>query len=340
MKYLRLLIAAILSIIGILIFRWLLALREILDTIARIIRRWILRRRLEPKRASRGSDAPCEPINQPAFSRPDPLIYSQYDLMARGFAVTWDNPDIELRLNGAPVSSASIQPDTEYEIVARVWNGSTTAVAVGLPVVFSYLSFGIGVQSHPIGATSIPQLGVKGGPDQPAFASMRWRTPAASGHYCLQVLLAPADDSNYANNLGQENLVVRQAASPATFEFKLGNAAWQERAFRFETDTYTLPERPPCSSDRRGNVSVVANRSDAVNRGAVPAEHSRDRYPVPEGWAVSIEPDRPILHPEEEVNVRVMLEPPAGFRGRQPFNVNAFDEHGFVGGVTLLVEVP
>jgi len=45
--------------------------------------------------------------------------------MERGFAVTWDNPDIQLKLHGNPVSSSLITPDVDLrEIVARIWNGS------------------------------------------------------------------------------------------------------------------------------------------------------------------------------------------------------------------------
>src|SRR4051794_36811621 len=76
-----------------------------------------------PGRRSRDADSNCIPIRHPAFHRPDPLIYAQYYLMSLGLAVTWDNPDIELRRNGVAVSSSLVQPDTDYEIVARVWNG-------------------------------------------------------------------------------------------------------------------------------------------------------------------------------------------------------------------------
>jgi hypothetical protein len=80
--------------------------------------------------------------------RPDPLIYSQQYLMGLGLAVTWDNPDIWLERNGSRVSSHAIEPDTEYEIVARIWNGSTDAPVPLLHVRFSYLSFGGGGDQH------------------------------------------------------------------------------------------------------------------------------------------------------------------------------------------------
>src|SRR5262245_29559219 len=66
------------------------------------------------ERDRRAAKTPCVPIDRPEFVRPDPLIYSQSYLMSLGLAVTWDNPDIVLHLNGAPVSSSLLQPDTLY----------------------------------------------------------------------------------------------------------------------------------------------------------------------------------------------------------------------------------
>src|SRR5262249_12441333 len=119
-----------------------------------------------PDRLERVSPQRCAPLSDPAYKRPDPLLYSQPYLMKQGLAVTWDNPDIELRRAGAPVPSYSLEPDTEYDVVARIWNNSTEAPVVGLPVIFSFLSFGVGTQRHAVGATTV-DLGVKGGPNHP-----------------------------------------------------------------------------------------------------------------------------------------------------------------------------
>ena len=59
-----------------------------------------------PGRAARGSDLNCNPVRHPSYRKPDPLIYDQYFLMSLGLAVTWDNPDIELRRGGVTVSSS------------------------------------------------------------------------------------------------------------------------------------------------------------------------------------------------------------------------------------------
>ena len=99
----------------------------------------------------RGRPARCSPrcavIRPDVYKRADPLIYSQKYLMEQGLAVTWDNPDIQLFFNGSPVSSSDLQVDTEYDVVATVYNNSLDGPAVGLPVHFSFQSFGVGAVS-------------------------------------------------------------------------------------------------------------------------------------------------------------------------------------------------
>lgn len=334
MKALRALWSFLVFVARTLAYGWLLALIDLLRRLCEILHRLSKR---PSGRARKLSPNLCNPISEPAFRRPDPLIYSQGELMALGLAVTWDNPDIVLRRNGVAVPSSQLDPDTEYEVVGRIWNGSTDAPVAALPVRFSYLSFGIGAQSHPIGVTAV-SLGVKGGPDHPAFARMLWTTPAVAGHYCLQILLEPVDDSNFANNLGQENTEVGAAHSPAGFEFLLRNTGEREEVFRFELDAYAIPEPPPCGE--RPSVAPVRPPLGLgmLPQHAVPARHDRASHPVPDGWAVVLDPSEPRLAPDAEITVRVTVTPPDTFRGRQPLNVNAFDERGFVGGVTLYVE--
>jgi hypothetical protein len=340
MKYLAFLWSSLAGLAKILTYGWIVALCRLWRKLCDIFKRWRMRQQL-PGRARKASEAPCSPINEPAFTHPDPLIYSQYDLMARGYAVTWDNPDIELRKSGVAVPSSHVDPDTEYEIVARIWNNSTDAVVVGLPVIFSYLSFGVGVKINPIGATSVLRLGVKGGPDHPAFASVKWKTPTTPGHYCLLVFLAPSDDTNFNNNLGQENIVVGKVLSPAGFTFQLRNRSSRDQVVRFEVDSYAIPSLEICDQHGLQNPKLKG-RPQLVGAPpvAVPADHQRRNYPVPQGWSVEIDPAQPQLPPEGEITIKVRITPPAGFTGRQPFNVNAFDSQGFAGGVTLYVEAP
>lgn len=281
-------------------------------------------RRLGDKRSERDKRAArshCVPIDDPAFLRPDPLIYSQARLMQLGLAVTWDNPDIQLFREGVPVSSHELLADTEYEVRARCWNDSFDAPAVDCSVHFSYLDFGIGTVSKPIGSTTV-DIGVKGSTTQPAFASIKWRTPRQPGHYCLQALLDPLDDRDTGNNLGQENTDVKVAQSPVPFDFTLRNDGRKERRFHFEVTAYEL-RRQPC----RG--------TDAKNRLAA---HRREDHRIPAGWAVTITPPTASLSPGQSIQVDVVITPPDGFVGEQAFNIDAFDQAGAAaGGVTLKV---
>ncbi|MEO8264388.1 MAG: hypothetical protein ABI706_02640 [Ilumatobacteraceae bacterium] len=328
-------------LLGALLFGWISALLRLLGRLLA----WIRRLLGHDGRSSRGADTDCVPIRHPEYVQPDPMIYSQWYLMSLGFAVTWDNPDIELRRGGVPVPSSGIAPDTDYEIVARIWNGSTSAPVVGMAVGMSYIDFGMGVISVPIGVTKV-DLGVKGGPGCPAFASMPWRSPATPGHYCLQVAFDWFDDANPLNNLGQENLQVGQASSPAEFEFTLGNQSDDRHVFAFEVDTYELPAPPPCPPPGRGTPSTTRQRPRARAprtthpevSDAILARHDRADHPVPEGWSVHFNPERPALAPGDSTTVKLSIEPPTGFVGSLRFNVRAVDGDDFVaGGITLEV---
>lgn len=312
-------------------------------------------RRRPPPRGDCCIDLPPE-----VRKRPDPLLYAQYYLMRMGLAVTWDNPDIRLHEAdpsavdgvGAPVASGDLLGGRAYKVVVRVWNGSYDAPAVGLPVHLSYLSFGVGTASHPVGSTTV-NLGVKGSPHCPAFAVFEWEAPPEGGHFCLQARLEWWDDANPDNNLGQENVNVGVAHSPAEFTFLLRNDASVDRRFALEADAYRLPELPPC--DEQAPPSRDPARGQEPRRPTRLAE-SRARWertlreqgygsaPVPPGWSVRIEPAELALEAGGERPIRVMVEPPAGSGGPPtPLNVHAFALGGdgrrtLAGGVTLVVE--
>jgi hypothetical protein len=309
-------------IVKILLYGWLVALRDLWRIICELLTRWWDRQCLgegvTPQR--------CVPINNPAFVRPDPLIYDQYYLTSLGLAVTWDNPDIQLYLNGVPVSSSQLQPGTTYEVVAQIWNNSTEAPVVNMPVAFSFLEFGVGTVSIPIGTTRI-DLGVKGGPNCPALARMPWATPTTPGHYCLQVQLQPIDDTNPQNNLGQENTDVGTAHSAAVFTFTLRNDTALMQSYRFEIDAYIPGTPDPCNGS--GDLDK--------DRRARMARHQRGSQPLPAGWVVKTNPETPSLAPGESRPVTVTATPPADFTGNQTFNVNAFRAARLAGGVSLTV---
>ena len=313
-----------LFILRTLLYGWLLAIVELIKLICRRCRK--KKPQDGESHHDRGaSKVPCVPIDRPEYVRPDPLIYAQFYLMKLGLAVTWDNPDIQLFLNGLPVSSSLLQPGTTYEIRARIWNNSFTAPVAAMPVHVSYLDFGAGTISLPIDSTKV-DLGVKGGPNHPAFASVMWKTPVVAGHYCIQVRLDPPDDTNWENNLGQENTNVGTSHSPVVFTFRLRNNTKRQRRYHFELDTYHLLPPDPCR-ERYGE----RERRERLK------PQLRGHHPVPAGWQVSVAPDGPTLPPNDETTITVTITPPAGFVGTQDFNVNAFHDGGLAGGVTLTV---
>lgn len=350
--------------------RWSVVLVSILRTLVLIIvylitLRWgrdivaVIRGNLEVRRRGkhlhnvrRGRPARCTPrcavIPPDVYRRADPLIYSQRYLMDQGLAVTWDNPDIQLFENGVAVSSSSLKADTEYQVVARVWNNSTDAPAVSLPVEFAFQSFGVGAVLTPIGTTVI-NLPVKGAPGHPAPAAIPWRTPAAPGHYCLKVNLVWPDDANPKNNLGQENTNVGIATSPAVFRFPVRNADTIRKHVRMTVDAYALPapvdcrERPPKKEptrrDRmRGAVpAFVPPLEEAADWTSVRARHAVEAFPIPPGWSARVDPAEFVLAPDQTEQVTVTITPPDEFRGERPFNVNAMHGAALLGGVTLIV---
>lgn len=298
----------------------------------------LLMPRCKRRKQTDRSKADCLNIPDHIYRRPDPLIYDQRYLMDQGLAVTWDNPDIQLHLSGVPVPSSSLKADTEYDIVAQIWNGSTGAAALNMPVRFSYLSFGIGTVSNAIGVTKI-DLPVKGAPGCPAFAPMKWKTPSTPGHYCLQVELIWDDDDNPANNLGQENVNVSRLNSPhAAFTFPVRNDTMLDQVLRLEVDSYRLPPRPSCDRESLADSPRMTAAEIAEHQRDARARHGRDQSPVPTGWRVEIVPRELRLSPGHQQDVTVDINAPDGFSGRQHFNVNAFDGTRLAGGVTLYVE--
>ena len=305
------------------LYGWLLAIWRLLQRLLEAKRR---RNQRGTGRDRKTSRARCVPIDREAFVRPDPLIYDQYYLSKLGLAVTWDNPDIQLWKSGMPVSSSLLEPDTDYTVVARVSNASFEAPVVQMPVHFSYLDFGMGGVSVPIGTTTLT-IGVKGSASEPGLTSVTWHTPAQAGHYCLQVRLAPIDDANFGNNLGQENTNVGHASSPAVFTFALRNDTHRQHRYRFEVDAYTIPPREPCDP----------NRDTAEDRRRRLGKHAAGQHPLPAGWSVVITPADPVLAPGQQIVEKAVVTPPSGWSGSRAINVNAYREGDLAGGVTLTV---
>jgi hypothetical protein len=315
----------------VLAYGWIFA---IIDILKRALEAW---RKLckfismpHPAREETGKD--CTIVNNPSYHRPDPCIYSQDYLLKLGLAVTWDNPDIVIKKGGVVVTEHDLLPDTDYEINATVWNNSYDAPAVGVKVLFSFLTFGVTTLETAVGQTFV-NLGVKGGVNHPALAKMPWRTPPVAGHYCLKVVLSWIDDANPANNVGQNNINVVAPQSPAVFQFRLRNATGKPAAYRFEVDAYELPAPPACGPRiEPGKRPTFSERMRQIR-----AVHGRGLFPVPAGWTVELNPDAPTLQPDQEIDVTAKITPPAGFTGKKSFNVNARTGDVFAGGVTLTV---
>ena len=295
----------------------------------------------------RDRGGPCITVSPAALKRADPLIYSQYYLMKMGLSVTWDNPDIQIFRGGVPVSPFELVPATDYDVQVRVWNGSYDAPALNLPVALSFLSFGIGVSSTAI-AVGKADLDVKGGPLEPAFTSIPWKTPPLAGHYCLQALLIWPDDANPDNNLGQKNVQVGKAHSPAVFDIQVHNDAAIQRTFTFEVDQYTIPPLAPCGDQTPARDVAVQRTGGRLAESkarwkAALAAQGYGRFPLSPGWKVTFSPAEPVLAAFQQITVQIAVEPPAGFFGQQAVNVHGFAQaedrgRALAGGVTLLVE--
>lgn len=279
------------------------------------------------------SGSKCATINHPSFHRPDPCIYSQSYLKSLGLAFTWDNPDIYVMKDGLIVAEHELVASTEYEINATVWNNSYDAPAMGMHVDFAYKSFGAGAGLHPIGNSTI-NLGVKGGTNHPATAKILWVTPPVPGHYCLKAELFWIDDANPENNVGHNNIRIIKPLSPAQADFQLRNDTKKSHKYYFEIDTYTIPIQKNCNENLfKKNTKTRPERLKQI----LPF-HSKDNFPIPPGWKVELSPQTIGLSPGEETTIHVTITPPAGFTGRQHFNINAFYENKFAEGITLAVD--
>lgn len=153
---------------------------------------------------------PCVEFPGHILHKPDPCIYDQFLLMADNQPVTWDNPDVNIYLNGVEQYTYNLVTGTTYTVEITVHNSSREKPADGTTVDVRWIEFGAGSQTrHPI-ATLAANVPVWPGT---AVVSTQWRTPDVPGHYCIEVQLAHPDDGNPANNLGWNNTQVYAAHS-------------------------------------------------------------------------------------------------------------------------------
>lgn len=312
----------------------------------------------------------CRTYPSDIWLRPDVYIYSQKWLMARGIAVTWDNPDIEFhrRSDGALADSHNLQPDTDYDIIAKVHNRSPSGPAFGVRVVFSLRSWGVnGPELQHIGETSV-DVSVLGGAENPALAKVGWRTPPQAGHYCLLVSLHPPDDLDWDDNEGQENTNVR-AANPGPGDVvrltvPVFNPEKREIRARLAVDAYRIPVEPlPLDKTTEEKLSIAFRRHNKylsvllfpprhqtktrrqameARRQAVAKVNGVGNFPQPLTWQPRLEPDEVAIPPASSRDVVFSIRVPDDAKKgtEQQFNVNAFDSDGrLLGGITLRVRV-
>jgi hypothetical protein len=326
-KYVKLLLQIVGYLLRTITYGWLVDIARIIKRLCQALKELWERRKLP--HPEREPQVECVRTDHPSVHRPDPCIYSQQYLLQQGLPVTWDNPDIVIKQGGVAVPEGHLLPNTLYEVEATVWNNSYDAPVAGVRVDFSFLSFGVGTTKTAIG-TSFVDVGVKGSVRQPGRTSVPWTTPPTPGHYCIQVLLSWIDDANPNNNLGQNNVDVAAATSPAQFTFPLRNPFTKSARFTFRVDTYRLPAPEPCPPTQPPRET----RPERIRR--MVAKHGTG-IGIPAGWDIAISPDAPVLAPGQEQNVQVSITPPAGFTGAQTFNVNAYGDGALAGGVTLVV---
>src|SRR6266850_6788928 len=131
MNRLRAVLALLVDLLRTTTYGWISIVIEIVKRFIAAVKAFLVYRRLSHDERNELNDK-CSRFDHPALKQPDPCIYSQFYLMQLGLAVTWDNPDIALLLNGVVVPETNLMPATQYEIQATIWNNSYDAPAVGL----------------------------------------------------------------------------------------------------------------------------------------------------------------------------------------------------------------
>ena len=332
-------------ILRLLLYGWILYIIFLVKWFRTWFRKW----KRDKKQGQYQKNCNCNSVQTTVYKRPDPFIYDQYYMMQQHISgITWDNPDIKIYPKGTtgqpfslplgpPLIPSQLAPATEYLVAAGIYNYSKDAVALGVGVQFSYLSFGIGTISHAIpGPMPVIHVGVNGDSEHcPAYAYTQWTTPSKPGHYCIQVKIDCKDDMNPNNNLGQLNTHVVAAQSPANFSFLLRNPDRKRHTYHFKSDAYAFPKKDPCTTSQR-KENPAAQREMQI-------EYARARnnvalFPVPSGWSVQIDPADNSLEAGEEKTIQASITPPDSFTGKQPINIHAFTEKNeLAGGITVYI---
>lgn len=239
--------------------------------------RWLM-----GKDRERPGHCPCpEKVPEHVRRRPDPCLYSQSYLQQQGLPVTWNNPDIEItETDGTPVSSSELQPSHNYIVHGFISNASFDP-ALGVSVRCVFRNWGISgsafepIETNPDGSEAVRFLNI-GGFGRKA-AKFAWRTPPAAGHYCIKVICAHPDDINSANNVGQENTRVVDAAPGETkmFAMQVFNPSRTRRRFLIRVDTYRIPDAEFELPLETRQIAIGASRVPAFGRNVLAGNERR-----------------------------------------------------------------
>ncbi len=277
----------------------------------------------------------CQEIPIKITRLPDPCIYSQFFLMENNQPVTWDNPDVQIFLNGVEQYTYDLAVSTTYQVRVSLRNNSPFFDAPGTQVIVNMLTFGIGGPT-PTPITSfvidIPAATV----NPPVTHEFDWPSPETQGHYCIQVLLSHPDDINPGNNEGWNNTNVNAVAAGSAFSRKF--PVW---------NTIDLPRQAKRGKDDAW-VRKLSQITLTVDSYQLPKLDPKDAnpdvlfQPQPALWAATVTPNKFELMPGEggpvevEFNVAVPPDAPAGTR--TAFNITAVAGDRPLGGVTIYLD--
>ncbi len=255
--------------------------------------------------------------------RPDPYIYSQDWLKARGMAYIWDNPDIDIidDLSGDHVARHDLIIGRSYTVLAQIHNHSSTVSALDTLVLFSFKNFG--VNGAPVLDIDSDVVDVPNGGS--ATAQIKW-TPPGTGHYCLMAKIVHSHDANTLNNLGQHNCDVSNPEEDYKHALFVRNSRKYGMDINIIANSYRLPARP-----MRAKTVEERNSKEYLQR--LQAANAPEKFPVPEAVGLVMEPQEFRLDAGENREVEIVI--PKGFKDQ--ININAISSTNvLLGGVTIV----
>lgn len=168
----------------------------------------------------------------------DLFLYSQWDpstyYLHNGDNPTWNNPDIYLTdINNNPVGSNNLVVGNQYNIYATIRNNSSF-VANNATITFKLANFGSAQRTWTNISTNTVNVPANGN----ASAQVQW-VPPITGHLCILAEIYHNEDTNGANNAGQENCHVGPTSSPLSVTFSVRNPSDVARALHYEVRQLT-----------------------------------------------------------------------------------------------------